>query len=251
MLKWWHPVYIGNYIMAGMRTQQGQKRGRRSWRKTWRHWLFLWKSRPVAVGSPIKPSQQSSIDGDAVPVSARRALSVQKYLHRVWPPLFWDKLVLGELGGEEGTALLRALSAPGVCLEWLLRKAGGIPEVTASLHSAVIHRLTPMCRGYLQLLQCPEQGLGKETWDVQCLLASSGKNTKAIHGPGGFGPWGAVIHQAALSFPPLFFHSWTAFKTLARASQHGGKDKSGVRGLFWCWRNKTVGSLMQALWEVG
>lgn len=72
------------------------------------------------------------------------------------------KLVLGELGGEEGTALLRALPAPGVCLE-RLRKAGDISEVTSSLHSAVIHRLTPMCRGYLQLLQCPEQGLGKET----------------------------------------------------------------------------------------
>lgn len=124
-------------------------------------------------------------------------------------------LVLGELGGEKGTARLRTLPAPGVCLE-RLRKARGIPEVTSSLHSAVICRLTPMCRGYLQLLQCPEQVWGKkpEMFSVfQCLQA------KIQRASGGFGSWGAVTHRAALSFPPLFFHSWMAFKTLAGASQ--------------------------------
>lgn len=48
----------------------------------------------------------------------------------------------------------------------------------------------------------------------QCLQA------KIQRASGGFGLWGAVIHQAALSFPSLLFHSWMAFKTLVRASQH-------------------------------
>ena len=78
-------------------------------------------------------------------------------------PLYAGRiLVLGGPEGEEGTARPQALPAPGFCLEWL-HKAQGMPEVPSSPHAAITRRLTPMCRGYLQLLQCPEQALGKET----------------------------------------------------------------------------------------
>lgn len=70
--------------------------------------------------------------------------------------------MLTELRGEEDTLHPQALLAPRFCLEGL-QKAQGMAEITSSPHAAVTQLLTPMCRGCVQLLQCPAQGLGQET----------------------------------------------------------------------------------------
>lgn len=70
--------------------------------------------------------------------------------------------MLTELEGEEDTLHPQALLAPRFCLEGL-HKAQGMAEITSSPRAAITHVLTPMCRGCMQLLQCPARGLGQET----------------------------------------------------------------------------------------
>lgn len=138
----------------------------------------------------------------------------------------------------------QALPAPEFCLESLHKAHVKSPRLLMlPLHAGWPKGAEATCAS------CSALNRKKNFWDIQCLSPSSGKHAK---GPLGFGVLLAI--EQPLVFP--FFFSTTVWLSrylleLHSIEKRGGKDKGSVRGLFWCWWNKSVGSLMQALRKAG
>lgn len=178
VLKQWHPAYVENTSWLGWAHSKGRKERGAAGRTPWRHWLFLWKKILVCEGSPIKPSQQTSFNVDAL-LSLLGELHQHRSTHTDMAFSFGSILVLTELGGEEDTLHPQALLAPRFCLEGLHK--AWLKSITSSPHAAITHVVTPTC--CMQLLQCPAQGLGQETWGNLHLSSSSDRRTKGTKGP--------------------------------------------------------------------